>query len=412
MISKIIMPNLGATGGDVILQEWLVKPGEVIQAGQPLFVVITDKASVEVEAFRSGVLREVHISAGETVSLGAVLGLLSDSIDEPLDQPAVQVIDGLPRLSHAEERDVAFLSPLARLEGRIFASPLARRIASEVGLDLANLSGSGAHGQVLKRDVQAALEAAGAFRKSAGQKISQAGIRREPLSLMQRAIAERTQRSKSQIPHYYATITVDMGAAQDLRRLLADWVNRFGWTVPSYTDLCLCAAALALKDFPTLNASFAGDAILYHGDINVGIVVGLETGMLVPVIQEADRLSLFELAAETKRLRGRAEEGQLSEREITGGTFTLSNLGMYGLDSFIAVINPPEAGILALGAIKEQPANFNGGLALRPLMTASLSVDHRVVDGITAAKFLQVFKDFLEKPALLLLEPPDEVTPP
>lgn len=402
------MPDLGATGGDVTLREWLVKPGEVIQTGQPLFIVTTDKATVEVEAFRSGILRRIQVPTGETVPLGSVVGLITDSIDEPLDQPAAQEVDGIPRLSLHVEQEIASHPSSAGSGGRILATPLARRIALEAGVDLASVSGSGAQGQVLKWDVLAALEAS----RSSEQKISPAGTRQEPLSPMQRAIAERTVRSKSQIPHYYATITVDMGAAQDFRRQLADWVDRFGWTMPSFTDLCLRAVALALKEFPTLNASFAGEAILYHSGINVGMVIGLETGMIIPVIREADRLSLFVLAAETKRLRGRAEAGQLSEREITGGTFTLSNLGMYGLDSFCAIINPPEAGILALGAIKEQPANVGGAILLRPLMIAALSMDHRVVDGITAAKFLQVFKDLLERPARLVLEPPDEETQP
>jgi pyruvate dehydrogenase E2 component (dihydrolipoamide acetyltransferase) len=267
------------------------------------------------------------------------------------------------------------------------------------------IAGSGRGGQILKRDVMRAQ----ASRLAELPASVTNPTRREILSPMRRAIAERTRSSKSDAPHFYATITIDMRAALDVRQQIVDWANQHGWTPPSITDLCLRAAALALREFSTLNARFDGDAILYYDDINLGLVVGLEDGMLIPVIRQADHLSLTALATETRRLRHRAEAGLLSADEFYGATFTLSNLGMFGLDSFTAVLNPPQAGILALGAIKEQPAVVEGVVMPRPLMVATLSADHRVVDGITAARFAATFRDLLEHPIRLTLDAPQEV---
>jgi pyruvate dehydrogenase E2 component (dihydrolipoamide acetyltransferase) len=402
LISEVVMPNLGATGGDVTLDDWLVKPGDAVKTGQPLFVVTTDKATVEVEAFRDGVLREVRVQAGETVPLGTVVALLANAMNEPLPamseaQPALEAVSAL-----SQSPD---LPPASVQTERLLITPLARRIAEQEGLNPEKIAGSGRGGQILKRDVVQAVAA----RRVESPVAAANGARREALSPMRRAIAERTQRSKSDAPHFYATITIDMKAALDMRQQAVDWATQHGWMPPSITDLCLRAAALVLRDFPMLNARFDGDALLYHEDINLGLVVGLDDGMLIPVIRQADRLNLTALAAESRRLRQRAEAGQLSATELTGGTFTLSNLGMFGLDSFTAVINPPEAGILALGAVKEQPAVINGAVEPRPLMIATLSVDHRVVDGITAARFVAAFKDLLEHPLRLTLDAPQEV---
>jgi pyruvate dehydrogenase E2 component (dihydrolipoamide acetyltransferase) len=181
-----------------------------------------------------------------------------------------------------------------------------------------------------------------------------------------------------------------------------------GWPTPTITDVCLRAAALALRQHPAINASFDGDAILYHDTINVGLVIGLPDGMLIPVIRHADRLNLYTLAGTTRRLRQGAESGTLSAADLSGGTFTVSNLGMYGVDSFTAVINPPEAGILALGAVAERPAVINGAVVPRAQMTAVLSIDHRAVDGIVAAQFIATFKSLLENPIALTLDPPQQ----
>jgi pyruvate dehydrogenase E2 component (dihydrolipoamide acetyltransferase) len=271
-------------------------------------------------------------------------------------------------------------------------------MAAEYGLDLSSIEASGSQGQILKRDIVRAVE----------QTRREGGVRRVLLSPMRRAIAQRTQRSNAEVPHFHGSLAIDMTEAKAMLKQAAWMAEKHGWAAPTMTDLALRAAALALRQTPALNASFRGEEILFFDDIHIGLVIGLAEGMLIPVVRHADRLNLFTLAATTRRLRKGAEAGQLSSSEMGGATFTVSNLGMYGLDSFSAVINPLEAGILALGAAKEQPAAWQGGLALRWLMTATLAVDHRAVDGIAAAKFLGEFKQRLENPLGLALAAPPE----
>lgn len=405
MISEIIIPDLGATGADITLDEWLVQTGDSVTAGQPLFSVTTDKATVEIEAFRDGVVRELRVEAGVTLPPGSVVAVLADSMAEPL---TAAESNRPPSINPGASSSVALdqpvkLSPDRQTGGRILASPLARRMAETEGIALASLTGTGTRGQILKRDVVAALNTLP--RQDANP--SPAGVRR-PLSPMRQAIAERTVRSKNEAPHFYAAITIDMSAALDLRLQAVDWAERQGWVAPTMTDLCISAAALTLREFPALNASFADDGIITYSDINIGLIVGLDEGMLIPVIHQADRLNLYTLAETTLRIKQQADAGRLSAGQLQGGTFTLSNLGMFGLDSFTAVLNPPEAGILALGAVKEQAAVVYGELVPRPLMKATLSVDHRVVDGIMAARFAQAFKDMLENPVRLTLGAPSE----
>ncbi len=396
MISEIIIPDLGATGGDVTLEEWLVKPGEVVKTGQALYVVATDKATIEVEAYRDGVIQSILVPQGETVPLGTVIALLADSIDEK-----IEFAEDKP-----EERSATPESERPKLQthqsgDRILTSPLARRIAAQEDVNLELLNGSGSKGQVLKRDVIAAISA----RRRSG---SPTGILRKPLSPMRRTIAERTSLSKSQIPHFYTTATIDMQAAIELRRQALEMAERIGQSKPTITDLCIRATALTLREFPELNARFDGESIITYSDINIGLVIGLNEGMLIPVIQRADQLNLYSLASATRQVRQRVEGGQLRDSDMGQGTFTISNLGMFEIDSFTAVINPPEVGILALGKIKERPAIVNGAIVARPLMIATLSVDHRLVDGIIAARFLTAIKDILENPFRLALDLPQD----
>jgi pyruvate dehydrogenase E2 component (dihydrolipoamide acetyltransferase) len=272
-------------------------------------------------------------------------------------------------------------------------------MAAELGLELSSLKASGSQGQILKRDIAHFVE----------KTRVESGVVRMPLSPMRREIAQRTQRSNSEVPHFHGAVVIDMTEAKALLKQAALLAEENNLASPTITDLALRATALALQLTPTLNASFRGEEILYFEDIHIGVVIGLAEGMLIPVLRHADRLNLFALATTTRRLRAAAEAGRLSNSELSGATFTVSNLGMYGLDSFSAIINPPEAGILALGAAKEQPAAWHGSLALRSLMTATLAVDHRVVDGITMAKFLGEFKHLLENPLSLTLEAFQEV---
>jgi pyruvate dehydrogenase E2 component (dihydrolipoamide acetyltransferase) len=395
LIYDIVIPALGATGGDVVLEDWRVRPGQFVKSGSALFVVTTDKATVEVEAFRDGYLRETLVSPGATVAVQTVVARMADTLDEPMSggptgEPA--------RMDDRKEQTGEPPSTGEGHPGRRMASPLARRMAKDLGLDLSAIKASGSMGQILKRDILQAVE----------QTRVEGTGRHMPLSPMRRAIAQRTQKSNAEVPHFHGSMVIDMTEAKAMLKQAAVRAERNGWVAPTITDLSIRAAALALRHTPALNASFRGEEILFFDDIHIGVVIGLAEGMLIPVVHQADKLNLFTLAATTRRLRTAAENGQLSSSQLSGATFTVSNLGMYGLDSFSAVINPPEAGILALGAAKEGPAVWQGNLALRWQMTATLAVDHRAVDGITVAKFLDEFKNLLEHPLGLALEAPQE----
>jgi pyruvate dehydrogenase E2 component (dihydrolipoamide acetyltransferase) len=390
LIYDIVIPALGATGDDVVFEEWRAQPGQFVKFGSALFVVTTDKATVEVEVFRDGYLRETLISPGATVPVQTVVGRLADTLEEPLSA-------GPPGDEVEEERKRQTEEPPTTGDNRPqrrLASPLARRMAAELGLDLSSIKASGSQGQLLKRDIVRSVE----------KTLLEGGVVRVPLSPMRRVIAQRTQRSNTEVPHYHGSVVIDMTEAKALLKQASTWAEKNNLTAPTITDLALRAAALALRQTPALNASFRGEEILYFEDIHIGVVIGLEEGMLIPVVRHADRLNLFTLAATTSRLRTAAEAGRLSNSQLSGATFTVSNLGMYGIDSFSAVINPPEAGILALGAAKEQPAAWQGNVCLRWQMTATLAVDHRAVDGITMAKYLNEFKHLLENPLSLSLE--------
>jgi pyruvate dehydrogenase E2 component (dihydrolipoamide acetyltransferase) len=379
----------------MVFEEWRVQPGQFVKSGSALFVVTTDKATVEVEAFRDGYLRETQVSPGAIVSVQMVIGRMTDTLEEPLSDGSVREAvgmedritqtDDLPKTGNGHPR-------------RILASPLARRMAAELGLELASIKASGSEGQILKRDIM----------RSAEQTRVEGGVRRIPLSPMRRAIAQRTQQSNTEVPHFHGSAVIDMTEAKVMLKQAVAWAEKNKWVAPTLTDLSLHAAALALRQTPALNASFRGEEILYFDNIHIGLVIGLPEGMLIPVVRHADRLNLFALAATTHRLRTGAVAGQLSSSELSGATFTVSNLGMYGLDSFTAVINSPEAGILSLGAAKEQAATWQGNITVRWQMTATITVDHRVVDGITVAKFLDEFKQLLENPLFLALEIPQE----
>jgi pyruvate dehydrogenase E2 component (dihydrolipoamide acetyltransferase) len=402
------MPNLGATGGDVILEQWLAGPGDFVRAGAPLFVVTTDKATVEVEAFQSGFLRQQLVDPGTGIAPGARIALMTSTADEPLNFAAETEPDPARISERLPLPGPVGRAPGERPTGRILASPLARRMARESGLDLQALTGSGRHGEILKRDILQALQRQQA-RGEAGDKFS-SGVRfrRVPLTAMRRSIANRTRLSKAEAPHFYATATVDMEAAKVFLSEVRTYAEKRGWPVPTMTDLILRATALALRETPQINASFQGEDIFIYEDINIGLAIGLPEGMVIPVVRNADRKNLFTLAAATRRVKARSLAGGLSSQDLTGATFTLSNLGMYGLDSFVAVLNPPEAGILAVGAVRKAPALWQDQIVPRWSMVANLSVDHRAVDGVEAARFMEALKMLLENPLSLALEAPQE----
>jgi len=407
LIFEVVIPNLGATGGDVIIEEWLVKPGQFVQAGAPLFVVTTDKATVEVEAFRSGYLHSILIEIGSSLPPGSPVALLADTQQELNEPPPASVLPAnsltLERLPiDSEHKQVEEIQPASR----ILASPLARRMARQAELDLAALSGSGRQGAILKRDVQRYLD----LRQPSELSPSIPGIeiQRIPVSNARKAIARRTQWSKSHTPHFYATVEIDMGAAREMLSQAATLAAKHGWNAPTINDLVLRATAKALRKVPRLNASYSGDEILVYGEINLGLVIGLADGMIVPVLHNVDQKNIFTIAAQTKKLKEKAQMGILTAKDLDGGTFTVSNLGMYGLDSFLGVINPPQAALLTLGAVFQKAVVREDQVVPRWMLTVSLSVDHRAVDGTHAAEFMQELRNLLENPFTLVFEAPKE----
>ncbi|MGE5313665.1 MAG: dihydrolipoamide acetyltransferase family protein, partial [Acidobacteriota bacterium] len=297
----------------------------------------------------------------------------------------------------------------AEAAGRVKISPLARKLADEKMIDLSRLKGSGPGGRIVKRDIE---EYAPAAEPAAAEPTAQAkaasrpspafvsGETREvPLSLMRKTIAKRLVESKTTAPHFYLTVDVDMKPAADFRAAL----NAPGEVKISFNDIVVKACALALRQHPEVNASFTPEKILLHGAIHVGVAVAIEDGLITPVIRNADMKGLGQISAETKEMAGRAREKKLKPEEFTGGTFTVSNLGMYGIESFSAIINPPEGAILAVGAIADVPVVEDGRLTIGSRMKLTLSVDHRVVDGAAGARFLQTLRKYLEHPTMLAL---------
>lgn len=408
MIYEIVIPDLGATGGEVTFEEWLVKPNEFVTAGQPLFVITTDKATVEVEAYNNGFIRKLVTSPGTQLEIGHVVALMSDSLEEPVDDIPKEGIDAKESLSlGSKSREGG--DEIIVTKDRILASPLAKRMAKEAGIDISQIHGTGKQGQVTKRDIEAHIRE---NKTTISSRLSPALPRIEkhlPISTMRKSISQRTQESKSEIPHFYGTITIDMDTAMAFLESAVKYANKRGWQQPTITDLALRATSLALQQTPQINVSIREEEIVYYQDINIGIVVSLEDGIIIPVLHQVDQKNLYTIAALTQQLKAKSRSRTLSSSELTGSTFTLSNLGMYGLDSFTAVINPPEAGVLALGAVQRLPAVRDERIIPVWQMTCVLSVDHRLVDGTVAAKFLSKLKYLLENPARLAVEAPEEV---
>jgi pyruvate dehydrogenase E2 component (dihydrolipoamide acetyltransferase) len=314
--------------------------------------------------------------------------------------------------------------PAAAQDGeRIFASPMARRLAGEAGVPIAEIRGSGPGGRIVRRDVESFAQqprpAAAAAPAPAAQPAAPAQAaapapapapeaapvtaagpgRREPLSRLRQTIARRLSQSKREVPHYYVTVAIDMTAALELRKQL----NSMEGVKISVNDMVVKACALALKQFPTLNASFAEDSLIVHEQINMGIAIATDNGLLAPAIADVDKKSLGVLAAETRDLAERTRAGKATPDELGRGTFTVSNLGMYGVESFVAIINPPQAAIVAVGAATETPVVKDGQVVVAPIMKATISADHRVSDGVVGAQYLQAVKALLETPMRLLI---------
>jgi len=407
------MPKLGFDMAEGTLVEWAKKVGETVGEGEVIAVIETDKANVEVTSFKAGVLRQILVEAGTVVPVGQPIAVIGTA-DEPIDlaalgvkqvaaPPARKEVKAAPAPAPAQ-------APAVVREGPVIASPVARRMADELGIDLRQVTGSGPEGRIVKRDIEEYIrqrEAAPAPPRAAPPipipSVVPSGeeYRAEPISPMRQTIARRMTESKQQAPHFYITVEVDMEAALALRQQLNALLPE-GQSI-SVTDLLIKAAAIALKQFPNINASFAGDAIHIHEHINIGLAVAREVGLVTTVLKDADKKSLSQIAQESRELIARAREGRMRAEEMVGGTFNISNLGMFDVEHFIAIISPPQAAVLAIGSIQQVPVVKNGQLTVGTRMKATISADHRVTDGAEAARFLQTFKAALEQPLRLTL---------
>jgi pyruvate dehydrogenase E2 component (dihydrolipoamide acetyltransferase) len=392
MATDVIMPALGMAQEKGTLLNWLKKPGDAVKKGEPLMEVETDKATVEVEAPASGVLQNVTAKEGDEIAVGKTIAIIAAPGEKPVAAAAATKSKAEAKPAGKPEKALPVPAREARAEaaastGRVTASPAARRIAKENDIDLAALKGTGPDGAVVAEDV---LRAGGAAKENAGSgppRVKEIVA----LSAMRRVVAKRMGESKRTAPHFYVGIDVDMSAVEKKRGELKQ-----NGAAPSINDFILSAVAQTLRDFPSLNASFSEEGVKIFSDINVGMAVALDEGLVVPVIRNADKLSLDELARQSRGLAEKAQKKKLFPLDYEGGTFTVSNLGMLGVDSFTAIINPPECAILAVGRVAPRVIAVDGGIAARPTMTMNLSADHRVVDGALAARFVAEVKRRLE----------------
>jgi pyruvate dehydrogenase E2 component (dihydrolipoamide acetyltransferase) len=422
----IPMPKLGFDMAEGTLVRKVKKDGQAVQKGEVIAEIETDKATVEVESSASGVVKGWLVEEGQPVPVGAnmaVIGAPDEVVDLNTYRAAARTVSSAPAVSPAAQAIATGTSatpvvqspaaqtvPAPTPTGRVApASPIARRIADEAGIDIHLVAGTGPGGRITKKDIEAYLRAPkvastpASLPSPASAVVSVPSVddATVPLTRLRQIIARRMTESKQTMPQFYVTSDIDMAAAMDLRKqinaLLPDERK------VSVNDLVVKAAALALRQFPNLNASFAGDKVIRKGRVNVGIAVAVEGGLLTVVVKDTDFKPLAQIAAEAKAMIARAREGKVQGADIEGSTFSVSNLGMYEVDNFIAIINPPEAGILAVGSVKEVPVVKDGALAPGLRMKATVSADHRVTDGAEAAQFLQAVKKNLEEPLRLLV---------
>lgn len=413
MATNVILPALGMAQDTGKIVEWLKAEGQHVTAGEPLVVIETDKAAVDLEAPATGILAQVSAKAGDEVPVAQVIAVILSAdeaeagVSQPDRAPAPAVSAGGASASGPSARPVAAPAVPSQPQGanvRRLASPKARRIAAERGVDLATLHGTGPGGVVLAADVPAAVHRAPAAAMTppmahlppaaSPSTVIDSG---SEVSTIWRLMAERTTQSWTTIPHFFLMREVAAGALVAWRERIAQRASER----VTYTDLLIRIVGEALRRHPRLNASWQDGAIVHHDEINIGLAVAVEDGLVVPVIHQAGDLTPGGIARRRAELVGRAQAGKLRPPDLQGGTFTISNLGMYGIDAFNAIINAPQAAILAIGRMVDRVVPVNGQPAVRPMLTLSLSCDHRVVDGARGAEFLATVAALIEEPLAL-----------
>lgn len=426
--TKVHMEALSPTMEEGQLVQWLKAEGDAVSNGDILAEIETDKATMELVARGEGVLRKIFLPAGGTAEVGAVIGVIAGA-DE--DISAVQGVNGsapaqaaapaeaapvtattpaatppapttpaaqAPAPSEAAASSVSQASP----GGRIKASPLARRLAEEMGVDLAGVAGSGPGGRVVKRDVEAAKAAGPSAPAAPSWTPDEAEYEDVPTSQMRKTIARRLVTSIGPVPTFYLTMDIDMGRVMEARKSINRMLEKDGGKI-SINDIVLKAVAGALRQHPNCNAQWQDGFVRRFNSVHLGVAVAVEDGLITPIVKHAHAKGLVQIGAEVKELAGRAREKKLMPDEYTGATFSVSNLGMFGIHEFTAIINPPEAGILAVGGIEETPVVVDGQVVVRPRMRITMSCDHRVIDGAQGSRFLQTLKVMLEEPTAILM---------
>ncbi|WP_375760460.1 pyruvate dehydrogenase complex dihydrolipoamide acetyltransferase [Corallococcus exercitus] len=418
----ILMPSLSPTMTEGKIVKWLKKEGDKVSSGDAIAEVETDKSNLEVEAYDDGTLARISVQAGDMAKVGAPIAFLTPKgakagASAPAAAPKAPA--QAPAAAAPSAPAGGQVVPLRRepqapqasgAGGRLRASPLAKRMAQERGLDISQVRGTGPLGRVVKRDVEQALgqglakapaQAPAAKKAGAPPEVRAFGTRPEPqavpMSSMRKVIGQRMSEVKPGVPHFYLTVEVEMDAAVKIR----EEAKALDLKV-SVNDIIVKAAAIALRRSPKMNVSLQGDQVLHYGTVDVGIAVAIEDGLITPIIRDADLKGLQAISAESRDMAERARKRALKPAEYNGGSLTVSNLGMYGIDQFIAVINPPQSAIIAVGAVAEKAVVRDGQLAVRKMMTVTLSGDHRVIDGATGAEYLRELKGLLEHPSRLL----------
>ena len=405
MATVVNMPKLGFDMAEGTLIRWVKGLGDKVTRGEVLAEIETDKATVEVESLASGTLRKQLVTEGTSVPVGtpiAIIGEPNESIEglaaSPAPTAAAPVVDGPKAKETGGSKPAPSAAPVeGSLPEGVRASPLARRLAQQSALDLAGLAGTGPGGRVTRKDVLGALAASPARPASHKPGVTE----RIPLTKLRAAIARRMVSAKQQAPHFYLTVDLNAAGLTTMREEANAYLPESQRL--SINDFILRAAALSLHDFPALNASLDGETIVRHGEVNIGSAVAVESGLLTVVVRQADTKSVQAISQELKGLVARVREGKVRPDDIEGSTFTVSNLGMFGVDEFIAILNPPEAGILAVGAVRQVPVVEGDRIVPGSRLKVTLSADHRVTDGAEAARWLQVFREYLEHPVRLIL---------
>ncbi len=438
MATKVHMEALSPTMEEGQLVRWLKVEGEPVAIGEILAEIETDKATMELVARGGGILRKILLKEGGTAPVGAVIGVIAaadEDIGGTVGEGEVEErsATGVPIAAQDESAappaqdspppmagvsGIAATPALSPAEGRLKASPLARRLAQEAAVDLGSVRGSGPRGRIIKRDVEDATSAVSASGGEAGTRnvawgaavgtgapqSGTPGAEYEdlPLSQMRKTIARRLVESIGPVPHFFLRINVDMTRTLEARKRVNALLEREGEKV-SINDFVLKATAQALARHPEVNSHWNGESVRRHYRVHLGVAVAVEDGLITPVVRDAHLKGLARIGREVRELAARGQEKRLQSEEYTGSTFSVSNLGMFGIHEFTAVINPPEGGILAVGGVEDTPVVEEGRVVVRPLMKVTMSCDHRVVDGATGARFLQTLKAMLEEPATILV---------